>query len=230
MMGKRDNDELTQAVKKFWETEAIGIEEETTRNESNFVSDVQFLDDEGRYEVGLPWKEETAPKSTGYNTSLKRLRQLQSRLKKDKTLFADYDEIIKEQERAGIIERTNDHENSGYFLPHHGVIRQDKATTKLRIVFDGSAKPSEDDLSLNDCLEKGPNTVPLLFDIIVRFREFPIGLTADIEKAFHQIQIAPQDREMIKFLWFDDITKENPELKHYRSRRVSFGLKPSPAI
>ncbi len=72
--------------------------------------------------------------------------------------------------------------------------------------------------------------MPLLFDIIVRFQEFPIGLTADIKKAFHQIQIAPQDREMIKFLWFDDITKVNPEIKHYRFCRLPFGLKPSPAI
>ena len=183
---------------------------------------------ENRYEVGLPWKAETVPKSTGYNMCVKRLRQLQSRLKKDKTLFQDYDNIIREQESSGIVEQTNDTENNGYFLPHHGVIRQDKETSKLRIAFDGSAKPSEDDFSLNDCLEKGPNSVPLLFDIIVRFREYPIGLTADIEKAFHQVQIAPQDREMIKCLWFDDITKENPEIKHYQFRRLPFGLKPSP--
>ena len=123
MIGNQDSEELTRAVKQLWETEAIGIEEKTKPNESNFVSDVQFLDDEGRYEVGLPWKEETAPKSTGYNMCVRRLRQLQSRLKKDKTLFEDYNEIIREQERAGIVERTNDNENSGYFLPHHGVIR-----------------------------------------------------------------------------------------------------------
>ena len=79
------------------------------------------------------------------------LSQLQSRLKKDKALFRDYDHIIREQEREGIVEQTIINENDGYFLPHHGVIRQDKETTKLRIVFDGSAKPSEDDLSLNEC-------------------------------------------------------------------------------
>ena len=162
--------------------------------------------------------------------SVQRLRQLQSRLKKDKALFRDYDHIIREQEREGIVEQTIINENDGYFLPHHGVSRQDKEATKLRIVFDGSAKPSEDDLSLNECLEKGPNSVPSLFDIILRFREHPIGLTADIEKAFHQIQIDPEDRKMIKFLWFDDIDKENPEIKHYQFRRLRFGLKPSPAI
>ena len=71
--------------------------------------------------------------------------------------------------------------------------------------------------------------MPSLFDIILRFREHPIGLTADIEEAFHQIQIDPEDRKMIKFLWFDDIDKEHPETKH-QFRRLPIGLKPSPAI
>jgi hypothetical protein len=42
----------------------------------------------------------------------------------------------------------------------------------------------------------------------------------DIEKAVHQIQTARQDWEMIKLLWFDDITKENPEIKLYQFRRL----------
>ena len=192
--------ELTRAVQRFWETEAIGIKEKSNPNESNFVRNNNFLDGEGRYEVELPWKDEIIPNSTGYNMCVKRLRQLKSRLKSGRNLFQDYDQIIREQERTGIIEQTKCNETCGHFLPHQGVIRQDKQTTKLRIVFDGSAKPSKDDFSINDFLEKGPNSVPLLFDIIIRFREYPIGLTADIEKAFHQVQIAPEDRDMIKFL------------------------------
>ena len=66
-------------------------------------------------------------------------------------------------------------------MPHHGVIREDKKTTKLRIVYDGSARKDGDDVSLNDCL---PNLIPKLFDICVRFRLYLIALVADIEKAF----------------------------------------------
>jgi len=98
------------------------------------------------------------------------------------------------------------------------------------VVFDGSAKSTKDDVSLNDCLEKGPNLVPHLFDTVIKFRGYPIGIVADIEKAFHQIQIAPEDRRMLKFLWFDDIDKESPEIKEYQFRRLPFGLTPSPAI
>jgi hypothetical protein len=110
------------------------------------------------------------------------------------------------------------------------VICQHKETTKLSVVFDGSARPSKDDLSLNDCLQKGPNLVLHLFDTVVNFRGYPIGLVADIEKAFHQIQIAPDDRKMLKFLWFEDISQDPPTLKEYEFRRLPFGLTPSPAI
>ena len=72
--------------------------------------------------------------------------------------------------------------------------------------------------------------MPLLFDIVIRFREYPIGLTSDIEKAFHLINIARPDRKMIKFLWFDDIKKDIAEIQQYQFRRLPFGLKPIPAI
>jgi len=69
----------------------------------------------------------------------------------------------------GIIEQVpNNQENlSGcHFLLHHGVIREDKATIKLRVVFDGSAEGGLKDWSLNDCLEKGPSNIPHIFDIL----------------------------------------------------------------
>ena len=75
--------------------------------------------------------------------------------------------------------------------------------TKLRIVFDGSAK-TESHLSLNDCLDKGPNHTPLIFHILLRFRLFYVGLVADIEKAFHQISIEKLDRDMLCFLWLEE--------------------------
>jgi len=109
------------------------------------------------------------------------------------------------------------------------VIREDKQTTKLRIVFDGSAK-EPDHLSLNDCLDKGPNLTLNIFDILIKFRCYPIGMVADIEKAFHQIVIHLSDRDMLRFLWFDDVMSKKPGIVAYRFCRLVFGLTPSPAI
>ena len=224
-----DDSELSNSLRRFWEIESMGITEKAETKEE-FLKNIRYVEGESRYEVRLPWKAECLPKSNGYSMCLKRLHQLKSRLDKNKTLLEQYDQIFKEQEKSGIIAAVVKPGEPSHYLPHHGVLRQDKETTKLRVVFDGSAKSSSEDLSLNDCLEKGPNLVPHLFDTVVNFRGYPIGLVADVEKAFHQIQIAPEDRPMLKFLWFEDITQETPTLKEYEFRRLPFGLTPSPAI
>ena len=46
-----------------------------------------------------------------------------------------------------------------HYLPHRGVVREDHDTTKLRIIFDASAK-IRNELSLNDILYSGPCLLP----------------------------------------------------------------------
>ena len=143
-------------------------------------------------------------------------------------IYINFDEQLK----SGIIEvvpKSEEIIQNCFFLPHHGVIRQDKDTTKLRIVFDGSAK-ADNNVSLNDCLSKDPNHTPLIFDILLRFRFYKIALVANIEKAFHQILINPSDRDMLRFLWFENTDADQVKILQYRFCRLPFGLKPSPAI
>ena len=71
-------------------------------------------------------------------------------------------EVVPEQERDSTEVHT-------HYLPHHGVVRRDKTTTKLRIVFDASAKIGANPC-LNDCLYTGPNVEQSIFDILIRFR------------------------------------------------------------
>ena len=230
---KRD-DNLTQSLQRFWDTESIGIENDQfseSTKQKEFLHKVHFDKEEGRYEVNLPWKQDRSPKATGYDTCVNRLRQLHSRLKKDKDLLEEYNKVIQQQIDSGIIEAVPDEDDyEGYYLPHHGVLKSERETTKLRVVFDGSAKPDINSPSINECLEKGPNLVPLLFDTIIKFRSYPVGIVSDIEKAFHQIKICPSDRCMLRFLWFDDAKKDNPNIKQFQFRRLVFGLTSSPAI
>ena len=153
------------------------------------------------------------------------------RLYINKSLFENYNGIIERQLQDSIVERitgVRDFKDC-HFLPHHGITREDKETTKLRIVFDGLAKDFKTVYSLNGCLEKGPNRIPHIFTL-VRFRRNSIGLMVDIEKAFHQIVIDESDRDVLRFLWFNDINKDKPEIVQCRFRRLVFGLTTSPAI
>lgn len=89
-----------------------------------------------------------------------------------------------------------------YYLPHYCVVRVEKSTTKLRIVYSVSARGNEP--ALNDCLHTGPPLALDILEILIRFRVQPIALVADIEKAFLVIAVK-EDRNILHFLWVDDI-------------------------
>ena len=107
------------------------------------------------------------------------------------------------------------------YLPHQAVISKDHSSTKLRVVFDASAKKVGP--SLNDAMYKGPSLTQLLFNVLVRFRLNPIGIIADIEKAYLQISVADCHRDFLRFSWFDDVFKDIPEEVIFRFCRVIFG-------
>ena len=134
---------------------------------------------------------------------------------------------MKQQLNDGIIEEAKNNPVVGevVYFPHRPVIRDDKSTTKVRIVFDASAKNKS--RSLNECLFKGPALTPLLFDILLRFRISNIGLSADIEQAYLQISVNPSERDYMRLLWFRDVSEERPEIIKYRFSRVIFGASPS---
>ena len=70
---------------------------------------------------------------------------------------------------------------------------------------DGSAKAAKDLPSLNDCLLKGPSLNPLIIEILLRFRLYPVAFVCDIQKkAFLQISIKKEERDALRFLWVDD--------------------------
>ena len=115
------------------------------------------------------------------------------------------------------------------FMPHHAAIRKNRTTSKVRVVFDASCKSHSDELSLNDRLERGPNYIPLLFDVMVPFRIHTVALIANIEKAFLQIEIRPEDRDL-RFLWFEDVSVDKPTVIQLRYAHLPFGLRPSPSV
>ncbi|VDN00904.1 unnamed protein product, partial [Onchocerca ochengi] len=91
--------------------------------------------------------------------------------------------------------------------PHQAVINPQKTTTKLRVVFDASAKTTEGP-SLNECLHRGPVMLPSLVGIILRARQAHYIIMANVEKAFLQVGLHKEDRDVTKFLWLEDIRKK----------------------
>lgn len=115
-------------------------------------------------------------------------------------------------------------QNEGYYLPHHAVIREDKTTSKLRTVFDGSAKTSNG-VPLNERCLNGPTIQPELIDTFIRWRLHKVALVADIEKMYRQIVLAPEDRKYHKILY--RFSKNDP-IQTYELSTVTFGIKSAP--
>ena len=211
---------LSSEIEKFWNLDTVGIKHNETSVYEKFMDEVKFK--EGRYEVRLPFKEDHPLIEDQYASTLTRLKRLKIKLDVNKNLLEQYDMVMKKQLKLGIIEEVHTEPIVGKvtYLPHRAVIREDKMM-KVRIVFDASAKYKGP--SLNDCLYKGPSLNPLLFDILLRFRVHPIGLSADIEAAYLQISVPEEDRDYMRFLWYDDVSKTNPQIVKYRFTRIIFG-------
>ena len=156
------------------------------------------------------------------------------KLKKHPHLLKEYDLVIQEQLRDGVIEAVSDlevHEiGRTHYLPHRAVVGRAAKTTKLRVVYDTSLRVDGKGASLNDCLHVGPSLTQLLFDILLRFRCNRIALIAGIEKAFLNIEVDERDKDCLRFLWVDDLQKEEPMIVVYRFCRVVFGVSSSPFL
>ena len=111
-----------------------------------------------------------------------------------------------------------------FYLPRRPVVREDSRTTKVRPVFDASAK-GYNGISLNDCLETGPNLLPNILGVLTRFRRWKFAVTADVTKAFLQIKVHEADQNALRFLW-----ELKGKVREMVFDRVPFGTRASPFL
>ncbi|GFR65143.1 hypothetical protein ElyMa_000197900 [Elysia marginata] len=180
-----------QVVKSLWELDSIGIKDDASpvkdQISDHFEKNITY--GEGRYCVSLSWKEEDKGKLMNNKfIASKRLQSLSRRLEGNPELKKAYDENLAEMERSGIIREASSRAKDGpvFYLPHHPVLREDSRTTEVRPVFDASAK-GYNAVSLNDSLEAGPNLLPNILKVLLRFRRWKVAVISDVAKAFVQI-------------------------------------------
>ena len=133
------NRDLDNILHSFWDLESLGIQSPSGEPISDqFMSSIQK--NRGRYEV---WQEYHDPLPDNYNLSRKGLHGLLHRLKQDPYVLYEYNSIIRDQLSEGVVEVIEDEESTQtktHYLPHHAIIRKDKTTTRMRIVYDASTK------------------------------------------------------------------------------------------
>ncbi len=185
-------------------------------------------DSDGRYQVNVPWIPGAELTETNEAQSKKRLRSVTRKLNQDPGLKSTYRNIIFEQLEKGIVERLPEEPTGSrvFYMPHKPVVKSSATTTKVRMVFDASAKPNPLVRSINECMYKGPPLQPLLWDILIRARMSPYLLIGDIQQAFLQVGLKPEDRDAFRFVFeLIDGTEEQ-----FRFTRTPFGAEASPFL
>ncbi|XP_049866222.1 uncharacterized protein LOC126366920 [Pectinophora gossypiella] len=225
-------DSMEYVVRKFWEMEEVNVPpilSPDDRECEEIYTRTTVREKDGRYVVALPFKGDVSSLGDSRLMAERRFMCLERKMQSLPKLRKAYDDVIYEYLDKGYIseappETDNGNDAPSYFIPHHGVIREDKVTSKLRVVLDASAKTSTS-VSLNDILYGGTNLQGNLYKILINFRLFRIALSADIRQMFLCIGIRDCDHRFQRILY--RFTPEEP-LKIYQFNRVCFGLKSSP--
>uniref|UniRef100_A0A5S6QEY7 Uncharacterized protein n=1 Tax=Trichuris muris TaxID=70415 RepID=A0A5S6QEY7_TRIMR len=166
-----------------------------------------------RYEIGLLWKSADIFLPNNREAALKRFFATERRLLLIPSMKAFYSRTIQQYIEEGHARKLTLSELNGppgrtWYLPHHAV-EQTRKPGHYRIVSDASARCAG--LSLNDCLLKGPDYLANLGSVLLRFRQNPVPVSADIQRMYHQVLVSPKDRSALRFLWREPGTRGPPE-------------------
>ncbi|XP_055633436.1 uncharacterized protein LOC129773808 [Toxorhynchites rutilus septentrionalis] len=230
-------DNLEGVLEKFWKIDSMEDHHPWSKEEqdceAHFVHTHERAED-GRYIVRLP-RHVSFDWMVGESESmaLNRFRKLEQKLGKNQVIKEQYHSFMREYLAMGHMRKVSVEDTStakfgtaerkAYYLPHHAVLKHASTTTKLRVVFDGSAC-TDSGYSLNDALMKGPILQDELLTLLLRFRKHQVALVGDIEKMYRQVRIHNEDTVFQRIFWRFSV--EDP-IEIYELLTVTYALTPS---
>ena len=234
----KHEDKLDGLMQNFWKQEAIGLIDSDcvyTHDDrsavSQFEKSVQY--DGERYHVALPFRGDSPELCSNYYEAKMHLCSTEKSLRKNSERMKSYDNAIADYVNNGFARELTEqelidlHDKAKYFIPHHPVFKDTSSSTKIRIVFDASSKDSNGN-SLNDCLLKGPNLLPDIAAVLLRFRMHRVALNGDLQKMFCQTAVIKDHQRYQLYLWRNCDTAIEPKV--YAMERLMFGVSSSPFL
>ncbi|KAL0830470.1 hypothetical protein ABMA28_002635 [Loxostege sticticalis] len=224
--------ELASAVQRFWEVDSVpqasSFTPEEILCEQAYMTD-HYRDSSGRYGVRLPFKDNVEPVFEGSrDIALRRFHAIERRLSRDPVVHQQYCDFMYDYEKSGHMSEVSLQELSQgkFYIPHHCVIKPDSVTTKLRVVFDASAKDVKG-ISLNDTLLTGPKLQSNIVGVLLHYRIHAVVFMADIRQMYRQILVSNDHRDYQRIFWRSG---PNQVLKEYRLNTVTYGVSSAPFL
>ncbi|XP_072037120.1 uncharacterized protein [Amphiura filiformis] len=184
---------------------------------------------DGHYEIALPLRDRNKAMVDNRVQALKRAEHLKRKLDKNPQFKEDYKNFMEDVINSDYAERVPSEQlevedGKKWYVPHHGVYHP--AKQKLRVVYDCAV--TYKGCCLNDELIQGPDLTNTLLGVLLRFRQEPIALMADIQGMFSQVRVPRADMDYLLFLWWPGCITNQP-LEEYRMKVHIFGATSSPA-
>jgi len=194
-------------------------------------------DESGRISVPALWDESVKHRlPNNYKLANSILSNIQRKLSSQPDKLEMYDGVIKQQVTDGVLEVIDDlaavkNSDSVSFIAHNAVFKDNNDTTKCRVVLlSNLCEKGEGNLSHNQVSVPGPDLNSKLFVTCTLYRFNKYLLIYDLEKAFLQLGLNPEDCDKLHILWFRDVAKKDFRRVAMKFRRVPFGLRFSPAL
>lgn len=182
---------------------------------------------QGVYSVPLPFKGDPEKLGDSFHIACRRLLNLERKLEASMELRENYNSAMSELiDKNYMVLSEDQSKTNGYFIPCHLIVKLDKASSKLRVVYDASCKTNTG-VSLNDLLHTGPKMYADLLGILLNFRLFKYALNGDITKMFLNIELLPEFWKYQKILWRFSTSEK---IMVYELRVVIFGTSASPYL
>jgi len=225
---------LEKTVSRFWELEEVPqvkpISPDEKQCEQYFKNSFLRLKN-GRFLVSLPFRNNIEPSFVdSRSVAYRRFLSLERRLTREPQLHKLYCDFMKDYITAGHMEKLETNIiskcDSSYYIPHHSVLKPDSTTTKLRVVFDASAKDVNNN-ALNDFLLVGPKLQNDILSILLHFRLHKFVFTADIRQMYRQILVNKSHRHFQKILFR---FSPNDNLDVYQLNTVTYGVSSAPFL
>ncbi|XP_044005854.1 uncharacterized protein LOC122850862 [Aphidius gifuensis] len=211
----------------FWKLEEISFEKPKAKHdilcENHFINNIK-REPSGRYIARLPFIKGDRTLGDSRAAAYRRFHALENKFISNSELKLEYHKVMQEYLDLGHMSLVSDDSDHRYYLPHHAVIKKSSSTTKVRVVFDASAK-SNNNKSLNDILMTGPTIQNTIFTQLLKFRSHKYVLTADIEKMYRQILLHKDDRAYQRILW-----RVGDQIRTFELNTVTFGITSSPFL
>ncbi|XP_036144957.1 uncharacterized protein LOC118646365 [Monomorium pharaonis] len=236
------NKKTHQLVDKFWIQEEVPTHDvnrltpDEQRCEEHFKM-THSRDSSGRYTVRIPLKSPADLLGDSYHAAHQCLKGLRKRLSRDASYQRLYQQFMTEYETLNHMTKASSisSHRSHFYLPHHGVLKPDSTTTKLRVVFNGSSA-STSGYSINDLMYTGAKLHLNISDVLLWIRRHRHIFATDITRMYRQIKIHEDDWDLQRILWIDDQLNEVPygsiprSPVPYHLTTVTYGTKAAPFL